>query len=90
MALALLTTTAFEKDLRRVEKQGKDLDKLEEIVVRLQAQQPFPPRCRSHALRGAWAGHRDCHVQPDWVLLYRVTETALILVRTGSHAKLFE
>jgi mRNA interferase YafQ len=90
MAFALLTTTAFEKDLRRVEKQGKDLDKLEEIVDRLQAQQPLPPRCRSHALRGAWAGHRDCHVQPDWVLLYRVTETALILVRTGSHAKLFE
>jgi mRNA interferase YafQ len=90
MALALLTTTAFEKDLRRVEKQGKDLDKLEEVVDLLQAQQPLPPRCRPHALRGAWAGHRDCHVQPDWVLLYRMTETALILVRTGSHAELFE
>jgi mRNA interferase YafQ len=90
MALALLTTTAFEKDLRRVEKQGRDLDKLEEIVNLLQAQQPLPPRCRPHALRGVWAGHRDCHVQPDWVLLYKMTETALILVRTGSHAELFE
>jgi mRNA interferase YafQ len=90
MALALPTTTAFEKDLRRVEKQGKDLDKLEEAVNLLQTQQPLPPRCRPHALRGNWPGHWDCHVKPDWLLLYRVTETELILVRTGSHAELFE
>ena len=90
MALVLLATTVFERDLRRVEKQGKDLDKLEEVVTLLQAQQPLPPRCRPHTLRGNWVGHRDCHVQPDWLLLYRVTETELILVRTGSHAELFE
>ena len=89
MALVLLTTTAFEKDLRRVEKQGKDLDKLEEVVDLLQTRQPLPPRCRPHPLRGAWFGHWDCHVQPDWLLLYRLTEAELILVRTGSHAELF-
>ena len=90
MALALLTTTAFEKDLRRVEKQGKNLDRLEEVVNLLQRQHPLPPRYRPHALRGNWPGHWDCHVKPDWVLLYKVTETELILVRTGSHAELFE
>ncbi|HXN46881.1 MAG TPA: type II toxin-antitoxin system YafQ family toxin [Bryobacteraceae bacterium] len=90
MALALLSTTAFEKDLRRLEKQGQDLDRLEEIAALLQAQQPLPARCRPHALRGNWPGHWDCHVKPDWLLLYRVTETELILVRTGSHAELFE
>ena len=90
MPLALLTTTAFEKDLRRFEKQGKDLDKLEEVVNLLQTQQPLPPRCRPHGLRGNWSGHWDCHVKPDWLLLYKVTETELILVRTGSHAELFE
>jgi mRNA interferase YafQ len=90
MALALLTTAAFEKDLRRVEKQGKDLDRLDEVVNLLQTRQPLPPRCRPHLLRGAWSGHWDCHVRPDWLLLYRLTETALILVRTGSHAELFE
>ena len=90
MPLALLTTTAFEKDLRKVKKQGKDLDKMEEVVDLLQAQQPLPPRCRPHALRGDWAGHIDCHVAPDWLLLYRVTQTQLILVRTGSHAELFD
>lgn len=90
MALALLTTTAFEKDLRRIEKQGKGLDKLEAIVDLLQAQQLLPARCRPHALRGNWSGHWDCHTQPDWLLLYKVTNTGLILVRTGSHAELFE
>ena len=90
MALALLTTTAFERDLRRVEKQGKDLDRMETVVNLLQAQQPLPPRCRPHALRGNWSGHWDCHVEPDWLLLYKVTKTELILVRTGSHAELIE
>jgi len=90
MALALLTTTAFERGLRRVEKQGKDLDKLENVVTLLQTQQPPPHRCRPHPLRGNWSRHWDCHVEPDWLLLYRVTDTELILVRSGSHAELFE
>ena len=89
MSLALRTTAAFERDLRRVEKQRKNLDKLEEIVDLLQAQQPLPPRCRLHSLRGNWLGHWDCHVEPDWLLLNRVTEAELILVRTGGHAELF-
>jgi mRNA interferase YafQ len=89
MRLKLRTTTAFERDVRRVSKQGKDLDKLEAIVNLLQAQQELPARCRPHPLRGQWAGHWDCHVAPDWILLYRVTEEMLILVRTGSHAELF-
>ena len=89
MALELRTTTAFERDMRRVKKQGKDLDKLEMIVNLLQAQEPLPARCRPHPLRGKWLGHWDCHVEPDWILLYKVTEEALVLVRTGSHAALF-
>ncbi len=90
MSLSLLTTTAFEKDLKRVGKQGRNLDKLEAVVNLLQSQQPLPTRCKPHQLRGNWTGHWDCHVAPDWLLLYRVTETALLLVRTGSHAELFE
>jgi mRNA interferase YafQ len=89
MALDLRTTTAFERDLRRVDKQGKNLDKLEMVVNTLQAAEQLPARCRPHPLRGIWAGHWDCHVEPDWLLLYRVTDEALILVRTGSHADLF-
>ena len=89
MALNLRTTTAFEKDMRRVGKQGKDLDKLEALVNLLQEQEPLPPRCRPHPLRGDWAGYWDCHVEPDWLLVYKVTGKALVLIRTGSHAELF-
>ena len=89
MALDLCTTTAFEKDMRRIRKQSKDLDKLEAIVNHLQNQERLPARCRPHLLRGDWKGHWDCHVDPDWLLLYRLTEKDLVLVRTGSHAELF-
>jgi mRNA interferase YafQ len=89
MALELRTTTAFERDLRRVKKQGKDLDKMEMVVNLLQAREPLPARCRPHPLRGDWVGHWDCHVAPDWILLYKLTDRVLILVRTGSHAELF-
>ena len=89
MALELRTTTAFERDLRRVNKQGKDLDKLETIVNALQGQGQLPARCHPHPLRGNWAGHWDCHVEPDWLLLYKLSDKALVLVRTGSHAELF-
>ena len=89
MALELRTTTAFERDLRRVKKQGKDLDELEMIVNLLQAREPLPARCRPHPLRGDWVGHWDCHLEPDWLLLYKLTDRLLILVRTGSHAELF-
>lgn len=88
MALALLTTTAFERDLKRVGKQGKDLDKLENVVTLLQERLRLPARCRPHPLRGNWIGHWDCHIEPDWLLLYRATDAELILVRTGSHAEL--
>lgn len=90
MSLEIRMTTAFERDLRRVRKQGRDLDKLETLVDLLQNRQPVPPRNHRHPLRGQWSGHWDCHIAPDWLLLYRETERALILVRTGSHAELFE
>jgi mRNA interferase YafQ len=60
------------------------------VVNLLQAQQPLPARCRPHPLPGNWASHWDCHIEPDWLLLYKLTAEALILVRTGSHAELLE
>ena len=90
MALALLTTTEFVRDLRRLKRQGKDLDKLEAVVDLLQARQPLPARYHAHPLRGNWVHHWDCHIQPDWLLFYKLTPEELILVRTGSHADLFE
>jgi mRNA interferase YafQ len=89
MALQIRPTSAFERDVRRALKRGKDLDKLDAVVSTLQAGRPLAARCRAHPLRGSWAGHWDCHVEPDWVLLYKVTAEALVLVRTGTHADLF-
>jgi mRNA interferase YafQ len=89
MARELLTTNAFERDLRKVEKQGKELDKLEAIVDLLQADKPLPVRCRVHPLGGAWEHHWDCHIEPGWLLLYRLPPGKLVLVRTGSHSELF-
>lgn len=65
------------------------MDKMEAVVNLLQAQADLPARYRIHRLHGDWSGHWDCHVAPDWVLLYRVTAEELILVRTGSHSELF-
>ena len=89
MTRELFITTAFERDLRRVKRQGKDLDKLEAIVDHLQAGKSLPSRCRVHPLRGQWEGHWDCHVEPDWLLLYKLAPSKLVLVRTGSHSDLF-
>jgi mRNA interferase YafQ len=85
----LFTTSAFERDLRRMKRQRKNLDKLEAIVELLRVNDVLPPKCRVHPLRGEWEGHWDCHVEADWVLIYKLPPGVLILVRTGSHSELF-
>lgn len=86
--LAVRTTSQFERDVKRLEKQGKDLDKLQVILAALRNRRPLPPANRDHALTGQWKGFRDCHVGPDWVLIYERGPDSLKLVRTGSHAEL--
>jgi mRNA interferase YafQ len=86
--LIVTVTSQFERDLKRLEKQGKNLDKLHEIFRALRNRLPLPPKNRDHALTGRWKGFRDCHVEPDWVLIYERGPERLKLVRTGSHADL--
>jgi mRNA interferase YafQ len=64
--------------------------KLRAVIETLCQRQPLAPRHQDHPLGGDWKGWRDCHVEPDWVLIYKATETTLILGRTGTHADLFE
>lgn len=85
----LFTTSTFERDLRRMKRQQRDLDKMEAIVELLRRSATLPPNCRVHPLRGEWDGHWDCHVEPDWLLIYKLPPAALILVRTGTHSDLF-
>ena len=82
-------TTQFRKDAKRSGRRGKDLSKLVSLVKLLLAGVALPDRCRDHALGGDWKGWRDCHIEPDWLLIYKVQHDELILGRTGSHADLF-
>lgn len=82
-------TTQFRRDAKRVKKRGRDLDELQELVRHLAAGETLKPKHRDHKLTGPYQGFRECHIRPDWLLLYRLTETELILVRTGTHADLF-
>jgi mRNA interferase YafQ len=85
----LKTTKRFERDLKRVKKRGKQLDKLWFLVERLLNNQPLEARHRVHSLSGQWESFRECHIEPDWLLIWRETEETLVLVRTGTHSDLF-
>ena len=90
MKYAVRTTTRFKKSLARMLRRGKDPAKLEAVVRALAEGHPLPPRCHDHALSGDLAGLRDCHIEPDWVLLYYIQNDLLVLVLadTGSHSDL--
>ena len=82
-------STQFKRDVRRMQRRGKDLTKLRQPLAMLARQALLPARYRDHPLRGNWWGYRDFHIEPDWLLIYRVEGDELQLVRTGSHADLF-
>ena len=83
-------SSQYRRDYKAAGKSGLDLDKLDLVVRLLAVDAPLPPRNRDHALTGNWKGSRECHIGPDWLLVYRKDEGALtlLLLRTGSHAKL--
>ena len=89
--LKLRPTKAFDRDLKRIGKRGARLERLRAVIEAIRNRHPLDRRNRDHALSGNWQGWRDCHVDPDWVLIYRVDEDAgeLILGRTGTHSDLF-
>lgn len=89
--LELIVTSQFEKDLKRVHKQGKDLNLLQNVLQMLLDENELDVKYRDHALTGNYAGFRECHIQPDWLLVYMINHNELILTasRTGSHSDLF-
>lgn len=82
-------TRQFRRDRKLAKKRGNDLAKLDDIMRQLTHEEPLPARNRAHPLGGSWEGHWECHVEPDWLLLWYVVETDIIFVRTGTHADLF-
>lgn len=83
-------TSVFRRDLKKAKKRGLDLSLLDEVVTAIQYGDKLPEKNKDHELTGNWVGHRECHIQPDWLLVYRIVEDTLILslVRTGTHSDL--
>jgi mRNA interferase YafQ len=79
----------FKRDVKRAEKRGNDMTKLKSVLSLLVEQQSLPTAYNDHPLKGDWRGYRDLHIEPDWLLLYRVVGGELQLARTGTHADLF-
>lgn len=89
--LELIVTNKFKKDLKRIRKQGKDLDLLQDVLQTLLEENELDTKHRDHALTGNYIGFRECHIEPDWLLIYMINHNELILTasRTGSHSELF-
>ena len=85
------TTTLFKKDFKLAMKRGLNVELLENVVALLAMGEPLPAKNKDHALTGNWVGHRECHILPDWLLVYRIEDDVLVLTlaRTGTHSDLF-
>ena len=85
------TTSQFKKDFKLAMKRGLNIDLLETVIATLALGEPLPDKNKDHALTGNWIGHRECHILPDWLLIYRIEEEVLILTlaRSGTHSALF-
>ncbi len=84
-------TTQFKKDYKLAVKRGLKIDLLKDIIAALAVGEKLPEKNKDHALTGNWVGHRECHILPDWLLIYRIEDEVLVLTlaRTGSHSDLF-
>ena len=81
----------FKKDFKTIIRRGYDITLFEDVVGLLREEKPLPEKCCDHALKGAYMGHRECHISPDWLLIYKVENDmiTLSLTRTGTHSDLF-
>jgi len=82
-------SSQFRRDVKKAEQRGKQMSKLRTLLQLLIKEQPLPPEYLDHPLKGSWKGHRGVHIEPDWILVYRIEGADLHLTRTGTHADLF-
>ena len=89
--LTIKYQTAFKKDYKRIKKRGYDTRLLKEVVGIIAERKPLPAKYRDHELSGDYKGCRECHITPDWLLVYEILEEELLLylTRTGTHSDLF-
>ena len=82
-------TSQFKRDVKQMQRQGKDLGKLKEVLESLVKDEKLSRKYRDHVLVGQYKGTRECHIEPDWLLIYELAESEVVLIRTGSHSDLF-
>ena len=83
-------STKFKKNLALMVRRGKDPGKIKPVIIRLANGIHLDPKQKDHGLSGNFAGFRDCHIEPDWLLIYRIEENILHLERTGTHSDIFK
>lgn len=91
MKYEILPTNKFKKDLKLAQSRGYDMSLIKDIINKLANGEALDERNKDHELRGNWNGYRECHIQPDWLLIYKIDmgELILFLTRTGTHSDLF-
>lgn len=82
-------TNRFERELKLMLRRGKEVEKFKAVARLLLAHETLPPRYQDHPLKGGFIGWRDCHLEPDWILIYRRESTQVIFGRTGTHSDIF-
>ena len=89
--LTVKLTTIFKKDYKMAMKRGRKLELLDKVITTLALGENLPNEKRDHDLHGNWKGYRECHIQPDWLLIYKIEKDVLVLTltRTGTHSDLF-
>lgn len=89
--LSVRMTSQFKKDYKLAMKRGMNIELLDKVIDILAMGETLPDKYRDHALTGNWVGHRECHIQPDWLLIYRIEKSVLVLElsATGTHSDLF-
>jgi mRNA interferase YafQ len=91
MKYKIKVTNKFQKDLKRIEKRGYNLKHLSDVVKIIASGKALPAKYRDHSLGGNYKNYRECHITPDWLLIYELTEDEMVLylTRTGTHSDLF-
>ncbi len=82
-------STQFKKDYKRVKKSGRNIAELQQVINKLAVDENLESKYRDHALVGNYSGCRECHLEPDWLLIYKNSNIELALIRTGSHSEIF-
>lgn len=88
--LTLKTTNRFDKELIQAVKSGKDITKIREVIKKLVKGETVEKKYKDHKLKGKFKNRRECHIEPDWLLIYKIEGDTIFFERTGSHSELFK